>query len=132
MFHIPLVIIGGGICGLLIARAIGKKFPHLEPIILEKEKYCGDHTTGRNSGVLHAGIYYNTGSLKHHLCLKGNKLWHDLANELGVPLKICGKYIMASTDDQVEELENFYQKALVNGVTKILGTRPILLRSPER
>ncbi len=118
MTAVPLVIIGAGINGLCLAKHIGQNHPSLSPIILEQEEYAGEHTTGRNSGVLHAGIYYNTNGLKHRLCLRGNMLWENIAIELGHPINRCGKYIIANKTEEVE-LDKVYQQAKLNNVPNI-------------
>ena len=78
---IDIAIVGGGIVGLWSAYAVLKKFPDLSVVIFEAESYLGEHTTGRNSEVLHSGIYYPTNSFKHVCCLEGNILWRDYIQE---------------------------------------------------
>ena len=67
--HLPVIIIGGGVVGLSIAYAIKSSFPDLEIAILDQGHFLGDHASGRNSGVLHAGLYYPENSLKKKFCL---------------------------------------------------------------
>lgn len=119
MEKIDFAIIGGGIIGLSIARNLIKKNPKLSIVIFEKEKYLGDHTTGRNSGVLHAGIYYDQGSLKHKKCLQGNFLWEEWAKELNIPLKLCGKFIIAQSKSHEADLEKVFTQAKLNSVQGI-------------
>lgn len=116
---IDFAIIGAGINGLLIAYELSEQFGDKDIVVFEKEKYCGEHQTSRNSGVLHAGIYYPTDSLKRRFCIEGNKLWRDLARKLQVDVNNCGKYIIASTKDELEDLDLYYMKALENGVSGI-------------
>lgn len=113
LVQVDATIIGGGIVGLLTALKLKKHRPKLEVLLLEKEMYLGDHSTGRNSGVLHSGIYYETNSLKHRLCLEGLKEWYSLED---IPKRNCGKLIFASSSDEVLELEKLKLQALANGV----------------
>lgn len=112
---IDFTIIGAGITGLFTALSIKNRFPDKEVVILEQEPFCGDHTSGRNSGVLHSGIYYPTGSLKHKFCLQGNSQWRSLAEYLNIPIINCGKFIFA-TSSQRTEFSALKQKAHENGV----------------
>ena len=123
MTYVPLVIIGAGINGLCLAKQIGQRWPSLGPIVLEQEDFAGEHTTGRNSGVLHAGIYYPTNSLKHILCLRGNQLWEKLGNELNVPIQRCGKFIIANKT-QEEILNQVYEQSRLNNVPNIKYAGP--------
>ena len=120
--HIPVIIGGGGIIGLLFYYELQKKFPALDCALLESSSFFGDMATGRNSGVLHAGLYYPEGSLKHQLCLEGNRLWDELSLELEVSLKRCGKFIVASSEDEREALAELYQKAKRNKVPLLRET----------
>lgn len=119
MEKIDFAIVGGGIVGLSVAKNLIKKNPKASIVIFEKEKYLGDHTSGRNSGVLHASIYYEQGSLKHKKCLEGNFLWEDWARELNIPIKLCGKYIIAQSQRHQEDLEKVFTQAKLNSVPGI-------------
>lgn len=118
MEKIDVGIIGAGIVGLNIAKNLIDKNHNLTIFLFEKEQYLGEHTSGRNSGVLHAGIYYETRSLKHKLCIEGNIKWRELARKLNIPINICGKFIVAK-NGQDEELEKIYTKAKSNNVKNI-------------
>ncbi len=100
-------IIGGGIVGLMTAREIARTKPSWDVAVFESSQFLGDATTGRNSGVLHSGIYYLTNSLKHTLCMQGNSLWQK---EPGAKLNFCGKMLVG---DDLSDLE---LKANDNGV----------------
>src|SRR3990167_1720120 len=89
-----IAIIGAGVIGLVIARQLKIDFPEKEIVVLEKESKFGQHTSSRNSEVIHSGIYYQKGSLKHLLCVEGNKLLYDFCNNYSVPYKKCGKLIL--------------------------------------
>lgn len=117
--EIDHLIIGGGIIGLLVARELRKRESDSTIVLFEKSPFLGDMATGRNSGVLHAGIYYPEGSLKHIHCLKGNELWDELANEFDIYLNRCGKYVFSCKPEDNELWENVYQQAQKNGVPDI-------------
>ena len=90
-FYTNTLVIGAGVVGLAIAKEISAK--NRETIILEKEAKIGQITSSRNSGVIHAGIYYQSNSLKSKFCVEGNKLLYDYAKKFNVPFintkKIC-------------------------------------------
>ncbi len=109
-----VLICGGGIIGLTVARELLKKGCD-NIIILEKEEEIGEHASGRNSGVLHAGIYYARDSLKARLCLKGNHLMKDYCREKNIPVFETGKVIVAKNEGETKVLEELYQRALNNG-----------------
>jgi L-2-hydroxyglutarate oxidase LhgO len=120
--HLPLLVVGGGIVGLMVAYELSEQLPDLEFALLEQEHYLGDHTTGRNSGVLHAGIYYPFNSLKHRLCIKGNLAWRELARKLDIPVISCGKYIIATGPDQAAALQELLKHAANNGVPGVVNS----------
>jgi len=90
------VIVGGGVIGVSLAKALSQRFPDAAITIYEKEKEVGLHTSGRNSGVLHAGFYYSTNSLKAKFSRDGCREWTEFCEEHDVPILKCGK-IVAST-----------------------------------
>lgn len=112
--RVDVLICGGGIIGLTIARELLKK-GYENIIILEKEEKIGRHASGRNSGVLHAGIYYTRDSLKAKLCLKGNHLMKDYCRQKKIPVFETGKVIVAKNEGETKVLEELYQRALDNG-----------------
>ena len=89
------VVIGGGIIGLNIARSLATSFPNASIALLEKEKHVGLHTSGRNSGVIHAGIYYATDSFKAKFCREGNQRLTAFCQEHNLSFNNCGKLIVA-------------------------------------
>lgn len=109
-----VLICGAGIIGLTIAYELIKR-GYEEIIILEKEAMVGKHASGRNSGVLHAGIYYQPDTLRARLCLKGNRLIKDYCKRNGLPVLERGKVIVARNDKEVEALKWLYQNAMENG-----------------
>ena len=108
------LIIGGGIVGLTIARELQQQGAD-NILIIEKESQLGMHASGRNSGVLHAGIYYPPETLKAQLCLKGNLLLQDFCREKNLPLAPAGKVIVARNEDEIPMVETLYHRALQNG-----------------
>ncbi len=101
-----VLICGGGIIGLAIARELIKKSRHTNIAVLEKENIIGAHASGRNSGVLHAGIYYTHDSLKAQFCLKGNFLMKQYCGEKGIPVLESGKVIVAKNEKDIPVLED--------------------------
>ena len=89
-------IVGGGIVGLSTAMALTDRFPESRIVLLEKEDEFASHQTGRNSGVIHSGIYYKPGSFKAHFCREGNETMVEFCREHGIPYDICGKVIVAT------------------------------------
>jgi L-2-hydroxyglutarate oxidase LhgO len=87
--------------------------------LFEKEAFVGEHSTSRNSGVLHSGIYYPLNSLKKKLCLEGNKIWHKLGIEKKIKINRCGKYIISCTHEEKKILTQLYDRAQNNGVEGI-------------
>ncbi len=109
-----VLVVGGGIIGLTIARELllaGRG----EVLVLEKEPDLGMHASGRNSGVLHAGIYYAPDSSKARTCLAGNRLMRAFCKEKGLPLLECGKVIVARSEAELPPLEELYRRATANG-----------------
>ncbi|MEY4385514.1 MAG: L-2-hydroxyglutarate oxidase [Verrucomicrobiota bacterium] len=115
------VIIGGGIVGLSTAVAVGKKFPKAKIVVLEKETELAQHQTGRNSGVIHSGIYYKPGSYKAKFAKAGATSMVEFCKEHGIKHEVCGKVIVATNEKQLPQLEKLYQRGLENQlpVTKL-------------
>ncbi len=111
---VDILIIGGGIVGLTLARELLNQGCD-NILIIEKESELGMHASGRNSGVLHAGIYYPPDTLKAQLCLKGNLMLQDYCREKNLPMAHVGKVIVARTDDEIPMVETLYHRALQNG-----------------
>ena len=111
-----VVVIGGGIVGLATALALTERYPHASIVLLEKEPEVARHQTGRNSGVVHAGIYYKPGSLKAQLCVEGVRLMHAFCHTHGLKLEPCGKVIVATTEAEIPRLEELHRRGQANGV----------------
>ncbi|XP_047132205.1 L-2-hydroxyglutarate dehydrogenase, mitochondrial isoform X1 [Hydra vulgaris] len=112
-----VAIVGGGIVGTSLAQEILKRNPNLKCIILEKEENLALHQTGRNSGVIHAGIYYQPGTLKAILCVRGQELLYKYCDEYKIPYKKVGKLIVATSLAEVERLKGLFNRGIQNGVT---------------
>ena len=115
--HVEAVVVGAGVVGLAVARTLA--MAGHEVIVLERHSLIGSETSSRNSEVIHAGIYYPTGSLKARLCVQGKQQLYAYCEERGIPHRRCGKLIVATGDAQREELERIRQKAAENGVTDL-------------
>ncbi|MEW6259337.1 MAG: L-2-hydroxyglutarate oxidase [Thermodesulfobacteriota bacterium] len=112
--HTGLVIVGAGIIGLTAARELIRRgFDSI--VIIDKEPELGRHASGRNSGVLHAGIYYAPDSLKARSCLNGNRLMKAYCREKGLPLLETGKVVVARSEAELDTLQILYARALANG-----------------
>jgi glycerol-3-phosphate dehydrogenase len=109
-----VLVIGGGIIGCAIAREISKF--KIETVLLEKETDVGSGVSKGNSGVLHSGLYYPRGSLKAKLCVEGRLMFPELAKQLDVPYKFCGKHVIAQTEEEIEDLEDLKAVGEGNGV----------------
>ncbi|ASK64326.1 hydroxyglutarate oxidase [Virgibacillus phasianinus] len=107
-------IIGGGIIGLSVGMEVSKRYPDASILVIEKESELALHQTGRNSGVIHSGIYYKPGSLKAELARKGNQQMADFCKEHGIDYDICGKVIVATEEEELPLLEDLYQRGLQN------------------
>ena len=109
-----IVICGAGIIGLTLARELLRR-GHSDILILDKEPEPGRHASGRNSGVLHAGIYYAPGSLRARSCLEGNRLMQEYCRERGLPLLNNGKVIVARDESELPGLRTLFDRASQNG-----------------
>ena len=112
--RIDTVVIGAGVVGLACARALA--LAGREVIVLESETLIGSGTSSRNSEVIHAGIYYPQGSLKARLCVQGRQLLYAYCDRAGVGYRRCGKFIVATSEDQRPQLERIRAQAAANGV----------------
>jgi L-2-hydroxyglutarate oxidase LhgO len=117
MDRVDSIVVGAGVVGLAIARALA--LSGREVVILEAENAIGTHTSSRNSEVIHAGIYYPKGSLKASSCVAGRKLLYEYCESHGVPHRRCGKLIVATDESQIPELESIKRKSHANGVTDV-------------
>ena len=109
-----IMICGAGIVGLTVARELVSK-GYKDILIIDKEPEIAKHASGRNSGVLHAGIYYAPGSLRAVSCLSGNFRMKEYCREKGLPLLETGKVIVARNEDELPTLHELYSRATANG-----------------
>ena len=114
MEKIECVVIGAGVVGLAVARALALQ--GREVMVLEAADAIGTGTSSRNSEVIHAGIYYPQGSLKATLCVKGRAMLYDYCVARGIGHSRCGKLIVATSAEQVAQLQGIVKKAAANGV----------------
>ncbi|MBY6414147.1 L-2-hydroxyglutarate oxidase [Rhodococcus sp. BP-252] len=115
MARSKVAVVGGGIIGLAVARELMRS-RGVEVTVFEKEASVGAHQTGHNSGVVHAGLYYEPGSLKARLCRRGVALLEEFVAEKGVAFDKCGKIVVAHTEDECRRLDAIHERALANGV----------------
>lgn len=109
-------VIGAGIVGLAIARRLQQVRPGARVTVLEKEAAVALHQTGHNSGVVHAGLYYQPGSLKAELCRRGANLLRSYCDERDLPFEACGKLVVAANEDEVPALKEIQRRAELNQV----------------
>src|SRR5215469_1804597 len=114
MERVDTIVIGAGVVGLAVARALALR--GREVLILEAAERFGSGVSSRNSEVVHAGIYYPRGSLKARLCVAGRDRLYDFCREHGVAHRRCGKLIVASDEGQLAELARIRAAAIANGV----------------
>lgn len=110
------LVVGGGIVGLSIAISVKREWPDSSVVVVEKESNSICHASGRNSGVLHAGFYYSPDSLKARLTRDGNRLLREFCIEEGVPVRNCGKVVVAKTEADLTGLDELYRRGKANGV----------------
>lgn len=114
--NIEIIVVGGGIIGLGTAWQLVQKRPGLRLLLLEKENSLGQHQTGHNSGVLHAGLYYKPGSAKAQLAVRGLRLMVEFCRQHGIPFEQCGKIVVATKLEELPRLDALYQRGLENGL----------------
>lgn len=113
MEKLDAVVIGGGVIGLAVGRALAQA--GREVVVLEKNPRFGEETSARNSEVIHAGLYYPQGSLKARSCVRGNRLLYAYCLEKGIQYQQCGKLIVATSPEQLPQLKALQEKARENG-----------------
>jgi L-2-hydroxyglutarate oxidase LhgO len=113
-YNADCLIIGGGVSGLAIGSSLAKRFENI--FIVERNSSLGQETSSRNSEVIHAGIYYKKDSLKSKLCIEGKRMLYDYLEERKIQHMRCGKFIISTTDEETEKLENIFKNAQSCGV----------------
>jgi L-2-hydroxyglutarate oxidase LhgO len=117
MFKSEAVVVGAGVIGLSIARALAGR--GLEVLVLEAESRIGQGVSSRNSEVIHAGLYYPPGSLKARFCVEGRRSLYRYCADRGVPHRRCGKLVVATTLDEDAAVQALYERSQANGVEDI-------------
>ena len=110
------LVIGGGVIGLRSAIEAKRRFPDARVVVIEKEEGCGRHASGRNSGVLHAGFYYDEDSFKARFTRDGNERLGRYCDERGVRINRCGKLVVAQNADELSRLDDLLNRGRRNGV----------------
>jgi len=133
--HIPeggrIGIAGGGILGLAVGKALQEVVPDCPISLFEKEDDLAMHQTGRNSGVVHAGVYYQPGSLKARLCVEGVRLLLGFCDEKKIPYEVCGKLVVAVDEAELPTLRSLHDRAVTNGVPGARMVDPDEMRDIE-
>ncbi len=132
MKHYDIVLIGGGIVGVATAWQLKRRHPGASVLLVEKEPALALHQTGRNSGVIHAGVYYQPGSLKADFCKRGAAWTLAFCREHGLPFDQCGKLLVATTDLEFERMAALEERCRQNGIqTERLSGRELVKREPQ-
>jgi L-2-hydroxyglutarate oxidase len=116
MASYDVAVIGGGIVGLATAYRLSRSHPDTSVVVLEKEDRIAAHQTGRNSGVIHSGVFYTPGSLKAKNCTDGKRALVEFCEREGVEYEMCGKVVVAADESEVPELNRIEEKGRKNGV----------------
>lgn len=117
MDKVDCVVIGAGVVGLAVARELSRR--GREVILIERHAAIGMETSSRNSEVIHAGLYYPTGSLKARLCVQGRDALYAYCEDRGIPYRRCGKLVVATSDHQLQKLSSILAQAHANGCTEV-------------
>jgi L-2-hydroxyglutarate oxidase len=111
-----LAVVGAGILGVAVARELTRRHPDRSAVVLEAAPVVATGQTGRNSGVIHAGIYYAPGSLKARMCVAGAHELYAYCEERGIPFERCGKVVVARNEDELPRLDELERRGRENGV----------------
>jgi (S)-2-hydroxyglutarate dehydrogenase len=128
-----VAIVGGGILGMAVARELLRRRPGASLCVLEREDRIGRHQTGRSSGVVHAGIYYEPGSLKARLCVEGAAALYAYCDERGIPYEKSGKLVLATDESELGRLDELERRGRANAVPDLrrLGSDEIAAVEPH-
>lgn len=124
--HVDYMILGAGIIGMAIAKELRTRYPDKHIMIIEKEKEVACHSSGRNSGVLHAGFYYTENSLKAKFTRDGNKQMTTYCQANGLQINRCQKVVVAQNETELHSLEELYKRGITNGVNVELISEKVL------
>lgn len=126
------IIVGGGIVGMSTAWQLKQRQPAASVLVLEKESGLGLHQTGRNAGVIHAGIYYEPGSLKANFCHRGAEATMQFCREINVPYKQCGKLLVATNEPEIERMHRLFERCQTNDpTTELISKSQLRSREPK-
>ncbi|HEX8948610.1 MAG TPA: FAD-dependent oxidoreductase, partial [Dissulfurispiraceae bacterium] len=117
MDRVNAIIIGAGIVGLAVAARLSEIGGDI--VVIERNSHYGLETSSRNSGVIHAGLYYPAGSLKARLCVEGNRMLYALCSAYGIPHAVTGKLIAAAHESERQTLVDLYRRGIENGAGDI-------------
>ena len=124
-------IVGGGIVGLSCAYKLQVEYPQLNIVVFEKEQNLAAHQTGRNSGVIHSGLYYRPGSFRAKNCVNGRKQLVEFAKKYNIKHDVCGKVVVAVNPDEEERLDKICETGKANGLEGIEKIDAIRLKEIE-
>jgi L-2-hydroxyglutarate oxidase len=126
-----VIVVGGGIVGLATAMQILEQLPGVDLKLFEKEKEIAQHQTGRNSGVIHSGLYYKPGSLKALNCIAGYQSMIEFCERYAIPFEITGKLVIATSEKEIPRLNALFDRGLANGLTGIRYLKPKAIQEYE-
>ena len=129
MDRVECIVVGAGVVGLAVARALALR--GREVIVLERHDVIGSEVSSRNSGVIHAGLYYPNGSLKARVCVDGKHALYDFCASHGVAHARTGKLVVATEDDQLGAMDTLIERAWRNGVRDLVRLDPEETRELE-
>lgn len=126
------IIIGGGIVGVSTAWQLQQRYPDKKILLLEKESEFATHQTGHNSGVIHAGVYYEPGSLKAKFCLEGVQATINFCQQYNIPFNQCGKLLVATNELEVNRMEALYKRCQENNLeVELLNQQQLKVCEPN-
>ncbi|HEX2403933.1 MAG TPA: FAD-dependent oxidoreductase, partial [Acidimicrobiia bacterium] len=126
-----ICIIGAGLVGLGVARALSESHPGIGIVILDKEAAVAAHQSSHNSGVVHSGLYYRPGSLKARLCVEGRRSLKDYCEVTGVAFEESGKLVIATKPSELEPLAELQRRGTANGLAGLTRLRGEEIRELE-
>ncbi|MGE0687501.1 MAG: L-2-hydroxyglutarate oxidase, partial [Dehalococcoidia bacterium] len=132
-YKFDVTVVGGGIIGVATAMRLASSHPKLKVGVVEKEAAVAGHQTGHNSGVIHSGIYYAPGSLKAKNCVTGARDLMAFCDENNIPYELCGKLIIATSDEELPRLDELFRRGTANGVPglEMIGPERVKEIEPE-
>ena len=129
--NFDIAVVGGGIVGLSCAYKLQKEYPQLNIVVFEKEQSLATHQTGRNSGVIHSGLYYKPGSFRAKNCVNGRKQLVEFAKKYNIKHDVCGKVVVAVNSDEEERLDKICERGKANGLEGIEKIDAVRLKEIE-